>query len=346
MSKNYIGISRDHSGSMSGITKAAQRDYNENIAGIRESAAKNGQDVIVSVLKCGVGRDAKIVQESVNSSITVLKPINTYVADGTATPLFDSVGELIEILEQAPDASSPDVSFLVMAITDGQDNSSRKYSGSSLGRKIQQLQSTDRWSFVFRVPQGYARTLQQLGIPGGNIQEWEQTERGMAISTAATRSGFDSYYSGLSKGVRSTKTFYTNLSEVSPADLKASLVDISKEVQLWLVKNEREGATIREFVEKKSGNPMIKGAAFYQLMKTEDEVQDYKQIAIRDKKSGAIYSGANARPMLGLPNYGMIRLKPQDHGQYDIYVQSTSINRKLPVGSTLLYWPNVPPKKK
>ena len=86
---------------------------------------------------------------------------------------------------------------------------------------------------------------------------------------------------------------------------------------------------------------MKRGAAFYLLMKPENEVQDHKQIAIRDKKTGVIYSGVNARQMLGLPYHGTVKVVPGNHGGYDIFIQSTSVNRKLVKGTQVLYWDNV-----
>lgn len=341
--KNYIGISRDHSGSMSNIARAAARDYNETIQGIKEAAKSENIDTIVSTVKCGVGRvNARVERESINSSVQVLKPINEsqYTTDGGATPLFDSVGELINILQAAPDANDPDVAFMVMVITDGQENSSRKWSGRTIGDKIRQLQATDRWTFVFRVPRGGRQELVRLGIPEGNILEWEQTERGMKQSTVATQSAMATYYKGVKSGVKSTNTFYTDMSKVSLNEVKAALVDISKEVRLWKVTSSY-GAIVREFCEYHLGMPMLKGAAFYQLTKKEDEVQDYKLIAVRHKTTGAVYAGQAARDIIGLPQYGMAKVAPGDHGNYDIFIQSTSVNRKLPTGSQVLYWPNV-----
>lgn len=342
--KNYIGISRDHSGSMSSIARAAARDYNGTIDGIRKAAATENIDTIVSVVKCGVGSRATVDRESVNSSITVLQPLNEnqYKTDGSGTPLFDSVGELITMLESAPDAKDPDVTFLVMAITDGEENASRRWSGRSLAEKIKQLQATDRWTFVFRVPRGYTRNLTAYGIPEGNILEWEQTTHGMEKSTTITTQAFTNFYSGLKSGVRSTTKFYTNLKDVDDKTIKASLRNISNEVSIWTVGN-RDGAVIRDFVESQlgGGQKLLKGAAFYQLMKTESEVQDYKQIAIRDKTNGAIYSGDAARDLLSLPRTGTVAVAPGDHGKYDIFIQSTSVNRKLPSGTQVLYWPNV-----
>lgn len=338
--KNYIGISRDHSVSMRSIANAAARDYNKTVEVIRDQAATAGLDTIISVVRCGSGPRAAVIRESVNSSISVLKPISDghYITDGGSTPLFDSVGDLIEQLEAAPDAKDPNTSFLVMAITDGEENSSKRWSARSLMQKIGELQRTDRWTFVFRVPRGSARTMSRsFGIPEGNILEWDQTDRGFAVSTQATNEAFTQYYADLKAGKKSTNKFYTNMSNVSVADVKANLVDISGVINLWLTAQKE---SIRPFCERMSGKPFIKGAAFYQLTKTEPEVQDYKQIVIRDKVSGAVYGGNAARDMLGLPRSGMAYVKPGDHGQYDIYIQSTSINRVLPPGTQMIYWPS------
>lgn len=342
--KNYIGISRDHSASMRSIARAAARDYNDNIAAINESSKLENQDTIISVVKCGVGRTGAVEREAVNSNVSVLKPIaeSVYRADGHSTPLFDSVGELISILEKAPDAKDPKVSFLVMAITDGQDNSSRNWSASSLSRKIRELQGTDRWTFIFRVPRGYKSDLSRMGIPDGNILEWDQTERGVETAMVTTRSAFQNFYKARSAGATSTKDFFTtDLSKVSTRTVKSKLIDISDEVDIWNVTDNNDGTQIRDFVERKLRKTMKKGAAFYQLTKPEKEVQDYKQIVIRDKKSKAVYSGVEARNILGLPHNGTVKVVPGNHGGYDIFIQSTSVNRKLVGGTQVLYWDTV-----
>ena len=140
--KNYIGISRDHSASMRMLSKAAANDYNETIKQIQQSATEHDIDTIVSVVKCGVGRGrGSVEREIVNSNVQVLKPIqqNQYIADGSSTPLFDSVGDLITQFENVPDASDPNVAFVIMVITDGEENSSTKWTGTSIGKKIKQI---------------------------------------------------------------------------------------------------------------------------------------------------------------------------------------------------------------
>jgi hypothetical protein len=57
---------------------------------------------------------------------------------------------------------------------------------------------------------------------------------------------------------------------------------------------------IREWVEER-GIKYRLGSGYYQLTKTE-LIQAGKAIAVRHKASGRVYTGANARAMLGLPD--------------------------------------------
>jgi len=341
--KTYFGISRDHSGSMRNIARAAARDYNSLIQSIQENSAAEQIDTIVSVVECGVGVRGTIERVVTNSNVQTLQPINesSYVADGQYTPLFDSVGELIEQLERTPDAKDPDVNFCIMAITDGYDNSSRIWR-SKLGQKIRELQNTDRWTFIFRVPRGAARDLENIGIPRGNILEWEQTDRGVAQASHTTGVAMKSFYQATKTGTKATKNFYsTDLTGVTASQIKKTLVDISSQVSIWDVEAADDAKQIRIFCEERLRHDMKRGAAFYLLMKPENEVQDHKQIVIRDKKSGVVYSGVNARQMLGLPYHGTVKVVPGNHGSYDIFIQSTSVNRKLVKGTQVLYWDGV-----
>lgn len=338
--KNYVAIVRDHSGSMQSLKRKAAQDYNANVRALQEAARAEKQDTIVSTVKCGIGSAGSVVRDVVNSNVRVLKEIAgaDYETSGASTPLFDSVAEAIDILQRVPDADDPDVSFLVMVITDGQENSSRM-SGVQLGRKIRDLQSTDRWTFAFRVPHGEARHLVSLGIPDGNILEWEQSERGFEVATRSTVSAISSYYQARTSGQKSVRTFYTDLKGVDSRDLKVACEDISKKVDVW--KTGKDTELVREFCERRSKRSFLKGAAFYELVKTEPKVQDYKMIAIRDRQTGAIYAGAAARQMLGLPPRGTARVVPGDHSKYDVFIQSTSVNRKLTPFTSVLYYPDV-----
>ena len=85
----------------------------------------------------------------------------------------------------------------------------------------------------------------------------------------------------------------------------------------------------------------LKGAAFYQLSKTESKVSYTKQVLVRERVTGKIFAGKEARAMIGLPSDRNARLHPGDHKNYDLFIQSESVNRKLVGGSGVIYWKEV-----
>lgn len=345
--RTVIGIVRDHSASMRGIALAAAKDYNQLVSSFKQNAIEFNQDVIVSVAECGFGstRNARLVVNG--SAITGIQTIEprSYQADGHGTPLYDSVGLLIESFQRLPYANDPNTAFLLLIVTDGEENSSIDWSAFKLGSKIKELQATDRWTFTFRVPRGYARNLvKSLNLYDGNIEEWETSVRGMEQSSASTNAAVSSYFTARSTGKTATRSFYADIKNLSKDEVKAQLIDISSQIQTWTVQTEAEGSQIREFVEHKLGSSMLKGGAFYKLVagkKSADKVQDHKMVIIRDKNTGVVYSGQAARDLIGLPRYGDAKVRPGDLGDWEIFIQSTSVNRKLPINTEVLYWPNV-----
>lgn len=92
---------------------------------------------------------------------------------------------------------------------------------------------------------------------------------------------------------------------------------------------------IRDFVNLYRGS-YYPGCAFYQLIKSEI-VQPTKEFLVLDKKTGRLYGGSEARDILGLPLNGTVHLRPGNLGDFTLFVQSTSNNRKVKAGTTLYY---------
>lgn len=330
--KQYIGIVRDHSGSMYMLKSAAITDYNNTIKAIKNAAQGNDVPTVVSVVEIGGGGVQQVVQ---NSNINAVGEIATYYTDG-GTPLFDGVAALVKNFESiGKEAGS---TFLIMAITDGEENQSRSDWAKDIKENLKKLQLTDRWTFVFRVPRGYAKHLTRLGIPSGNIQEWETSERGLQESSAITAASVSSYYGGVSRGVTSTQKFFVNMDKIKPNQVNAAMKNISDEVAIFPVAKKSD---ISSFVTLKTKQQYVKGTGFYQLSKPEKIVQDYKLIVVRNQKTGAVYAGGDARSLLGLPDTGNISLRPGNHGDWDVFIQSTSSNRILFPGTSALIWQKI-----
>lgn len=333
MKKQYVVLVRDHSASMHAYREAALKDYNTTIAALKSAAAENDIDTIMTVIAARQKGDVKTI--ITNSSVSAVKALTNYDASGGDTPLLDAVHQAIVELQRVPDLTSPDVSFLVMVTTDGNENSSERSTASGLGRKIAELQATDRWTFTFRTPRGGRNYLSRFSIPGGNVEEWEQSEMGFERATVATASAIGNFYKKRSLGIRGSSTFYADASTVSKSDVKKTMTDISGSVRILQVKNRTQ---IQSFMEDQLRHPYLPGTAFYELTKPEKVVQAHKGIIVRHKYDGTVYAGQAARDLLGLPNRN-IGLKPGDHGDWDIFIQSTSNNRILLPGTRVIHWP-------
>ena len=97
---------------------------------------------------------------------------------------------------------------------------------------------------------------------------------------------------------------------------------------------------IKTFVEER-GVTFKKGRGFYELTAAVD-VQQYKEIILRDKRTGDFFHGADARKILGLQPQTTAggateRLKTADLPQYQVFIQSTSVNRALLADTSFLY---------
>lgn len=325
--KNYIGFLNDYSGSMYNIKAAAVKDYNANVTAVKDAATKNMQDTIVSMFGFG----GVVTKEVVNSNPHVLKPLTDWKANG-GTPLNQALLEMIALFQSMPDYTNPNVSFVVLVTTDGDDTDT--HNRDRVAAVISTLSRDERWTFVFRVPRGGRHNLNYLPVPAGNIQEWDTTEAGLAASTAATTQAFDSFYAARAAGKKGSNVFYTNTSAVNTS----ALTDISARTSLYIVDQFHNGAQIRDFILSKRTEYLI-GAAFYQLTKTEPRVSPSKLILIREKTTGKVYAGPDARVMLGLDTLNNARIHPNHgNGAYDIFIQSESVNRKLVAGTGVLYW--------
>ena len=335
--KNIYGIVRDHSQSMRSIATGAMNDFNSLLEEIENSSIETGVETVgIVVAECGYGftQDARIIESSKNS---MFEKITQFQTNGYGTPLWDSIGMITTKLKSMD--VDDNTSFVVIAITDGQENSSRVWTSTRLQKEIADLQATDRWTFAFRVPCGHSNHLtKRLGVSSGNVMEWSQTAAGIEHATKVATAGIKNFNVSRAAGQRSTTSFFANIGNVSESKIRSSLTDITSKVMLWPIAKSENGEAISSFVTARSKSSMIKGAAFYQLTKSE-KVQDYKKIVVRDKKNNAIYSGREARDLLKIPHVGTINLRPGDFGDYDLFVQSTSYNRKLQSGTQLLYWP-------
>ena len=93
---------------------------------------------------------------------------------------------------------------------------------------------------------------------------------------------------------------------------------------------------IKEFAQA-NGLTFKTGKGFYEFTKPES-ISDGKEIVLMDKTTGDMFSGNKARDLLGLTAASAKdTFSPVALDRYRVFVQSTSVNRKLVVGTGFLY---------
>ena len=94
--------------------------------------------------------------------------------------------------------------------------------------------------------------------------------------------------------------------------------------------------SIKSFVEEKKLK-FKKGRGFYQLTKPEI-IQDYKEVIVRRKSDGVFLTGDKVKEVLNIPKTSKkFKLDLDEITDFDVFVQSTSVNRVLLPDTEFLY---------
>jgi hypothetical protein len=173
------------------------------------------------------------------------------------------------------------------------------------------------------------------------VRGWEVSGKGIAAAASVNNVAFSNYYATRSAGMTSMSSGLYSTDIPSASSIKQDTSTVTSECKVGTVSKETD---IKSWYERTYKGVYRKGICFYQLTKRE-KIQEYKEILLLDKKTNTIRH-ANTRALLGVPETGDIKVEPGNHGNYDIFVQSTSSNRILVRGSKVIVWTNAPVKAK
>lgn len=321
---NHVAFVLDRSGSMSHRLGQLRDTYQKIVAGL----GQNKQEARITTVLF----DDRISFVEHDTPLDLVKSLQ--VVSGGSTALMDATMETIKYLKdveaKAASKKREDHSFLVYVMTDGGENASRHTSAAHLLSTINGL--GEAWTVAAMVPDitgvHYAKNY---GFPAGNIEQWDTNSKtGVEEVGKRILQTYSTYSSGRSMGLRSTSNlFQVNANKVS----KAAVQNTLDKVDGHLIAAQAD-KVIRDFVEDSLGITYKKGCAYYELTKKET-VQPYKEIVIISKTdSRQKYAGTEARNMLGLPSHD-IKVIPGNHGQWRIFVQSTSVNRRIKAGTSV-----------
>lgn len=338
MSQNYINhiaMVLDASSSMAARQNELIRVADGQISYLAQRSKELDQETRVTVytfadtVKCVV----------YDKDVLRLPSIKEFYKPYGWTALLDGAHQAIDDLKLTPEKYG-DHAFLIYVLTDGMENASRRPDRNTLADRIKGL--PDHWTMAALVPdQTGKHEAKRFGFPADNVAVWDATtNRGVAEVGETIKKATDTFMANRAQGVRGTKNLFGGADKVNAATIQAAGLAPLSPSQYFLIPvppqpadKRDEPIKIKEFVEGLNHHYQI-GKAYYQLNKRE-KIQGNKDLVVVEKATAKVYRGNGVRAMLGLPDLET-RVYPDTNPKYQIFVQSTSVNRYLEVGTKLL----------
>ncbi|GHI90533.1 MULTISPECIES: vWA domain-containing protein [Streptomyces] len=335
---NHVALVLDASSSMSRLSGKVVEVADEQIAYLARRSQELDQETRVTVYVFADQVECVIYDKDV-LRMPSLKQM--YRVGGMTALLAATLKSQRELAQTAQ--LYGDHSFLTFVLTDGQENASHRCTDApardprALVDAVASMIETqeDNWTLAVLVPdQMGRREAMQYGFPKDNVAIWDATStQGLQEAGQVIQEATEKFMIGRSKGIRGSRAvFSTGADAVNKDTIKAAGLKPVDSAKYQLVPVTRDAA-IRDWVVE-SGHTYRTGGAYYQLSKSE-KVQPKKQISVLEKKTDRIYTGPEARALLGLPDVE-VRIKPDHNDEFTIFVQSTSVNRKLVPNTRLL----------
>lgn len=202
--KTFVALVLDRSGSMGSCRNQAIEGFNSQMEVIKENAAKGGETRISIITFNGL---VNIQQDAVDANKIEKLTNESYLPMGS-TAMLDAVWDAITSLEKHDDEGEQ-TAFLVVTISDGEENASLRTNSKTLAEKIQQLEDTERWTFGYvGANQDLSKINEYLNIPIQNSLVYTATADGYNLMNNASIGAASNYMSLRSSGTTSSKNYF------------------------------------------------------------------------------------------------------------------------------------------
>lgn len=349
---NHVALVLDGSGSMRSHAANVVKVVDGLIEWLAKRSSDHDQETRVTVYVFDYHNNINCV--IFDKDVLRLPSIAKFYSANGQTALIDATMQSQQDLDQTFTAYG-DHAFLTFVVTDGYENDSR-HKPEDLRRLL--AAQGDNWTLAALVPSIRSKMdAQAYGFPAGNIEIWDTNSfTGVAEVGEKIREATDSFYTSRASGLRSSTTLFANnvtqaqveasgMKEISPNDFMIVPVALASTSTLAYVipkksitRKHPDGikhVEIMPFIQE-TGRTYVAGTTFYELVKSE-RFEANKQVALIHRQTKKVYRGDEAKALIGLTGTST-RIRPQaaKGGDYDVFVQSTSVNRHLPLGSRVL----------
>jgi uncharacterized protein YegL len=170
----YVLFVLDKSGSMNSIRKETLSGLNEQIQELKKTASKITTKVSL------VTFDSQVKFVRWNEPLEDFAEISEdeYIPNGM-TAMLDGVGMSIDKLRNEVNIDNNDISFLVIIISDGDENSSKEYGWEKVAEIVKKAEDDNRWTITYMgANQDLSEVQQKMGLGHDNVAVWTTSTNG------------------------------------------------------------------------------------------------------------------------------------------------------------------------
>jgi uncharacterized protein YegL len=186
----HVGIALDESGSMAGCKAQTLSGLNEQIQELKKHA---DIETTVTLVTFAGDKDVRVKWSAKPlAEIECIKDTE-YNPDG-GTAMYDGVARVLNELQQKV-TDDEFTTYLVLVVSDGEENQSKEYDSAKIAEMIKERQVTKRWTI------SYLGANQDLAV----VQQNLHLSKGNTLSYCASAAGTQDMWG---TAVNSTKLYY------------------------------------------------------------------------------------------------------------------------------------------
>lgn len=215
----HMAIALDESGSMAGTKKETISGLNEQLQELKKTSSI---DSTVTLVTFAGPTDIKVIH-SVKPISEVKELTDEDYNPNGGTAMYDGVGRLLNEIQQKV-TDDDNTTYLVLVVSDGEENSSREYNSQKVADLIKERLNTKRWSINYiGANQDLTQVTKTLGIDLGNSYGYKSNIRGTQAMWDTTKNCTNVYLAKMEKAITPDAVFAANVEYFDPNALKGGI---------------------------------------------------------------------------------------------------------------------------
>ncbi|MFA5762771.1 MAG: vWA domain-containing protein [Bacilli bacterium] len=213
----HVAIILDRSGSMECCRAETISGFNEQVQKITGKTKADGTADSTLITLVLFNHEVEFIHFA--SPVDSLKEITSeqYVPNGT-TAMLDAVGLTLTRFEREVE-DDEDTHYLVVVITDGEENDSKEFTYERIAEMIRKRQQTSHWTFSYMgANQDLSDLSKRLNIPKSNTATYSSCPSGTMIAFGSLSKSMLGFLDKQSKGTATSDKFFRDEDEVQSAD--------------------------------------------------------------------------------------------------------------------------------